>query len=97
MNKLIGILKALADETRFQIITYLLTQDLCVGALATKLNISKAAVSQHLQILRKAGIVNGEKRGYYTHYWVDKSVLNLVSKEINILASLPKKQLNKSN
>ena len=78
MNDTVLGLKALADETRFRIINLLLTHDLCVGALAGRLNISKAAVSQHLQILRKANLVRGEKRGYWTHYSVDKqAILNI--------------------
>jgi ArsR family transcriptional regulator len=76
MNDFVSILKALADESRLQIVNLLLTHDLCVGALASRLNISKAAVSQHLQILRKAGLVKGEKRGYWTHYSVERSVLH---------------------
>lgn len=72
VDGIIQSLRALADGTRFRIIDLLLTHDLCVGALATRLNISEAAVSQHLQILRKAGLVRGEKRGYWTHYSVDK-------------------------
>ena len=75
MSDLVLTLKALADESRFRIINLLLTHDLCVGALAGHLNISKAAVSQHLQILRKAGLVSGEKRGYWTHYRVDRSAI----------------------
>lgn len=75
MENLIPILKALADENRFRIINMLLGYDLCVGALANRLKISKAAVSQHLQILRKAGLVRGEKRGYFTHYAVEKNIL----------------------
>ncbi len=78
MNDFIPILKALADETRFRIINLLLTHDLCVGALADHLDISKAAVSQHLQILRKAGLVRGEKRGYWTHYSVDRSAIHQI-------------------
>ena len=76
MLDILPILKALADETRFRIINLLLTHDLCVGALAGQLNISKAAISQHLQILKKAGLVRGEKRGYWTHYIVDKNVIH---------------------
>ena len=76
MNDFVTILKALADESRLRIINLLLTHDLCVGALASHLDISKAAVSQHLQILRKAGLVKGEKRGYWTHYSVERSVLH---------------------
>jgi DNA-binding transcriptional ArsR family regulator len=53
-----------------------------VGALAGHLNISKAAVSQHLQILRRAGLVRGEKRGYWTHYSVEKSAILQIAKEL---------------
>jgi ArsR family transcriptional regulator len=79
---LVPILKALADETRFRIIHLLLSHDLCVGALADHLSMSKAAVSQHLQILRKAGLVRGEKRGYWTHYGVDKTVIHQIAEAL---------------
>jgi len=35
----------------------------------------KQAVSQHIQILRKSGFLKGEKRGYWTHYSVERSHL----------------------
>ena len=76
MNDFVPILKALADENRFRIINLLLSHDFCVGALASHLGISKAAVSQHLQVLRKSGLVKGEKRGYWTHYSVERSMLH---------------------
>ena len=82
MKNLVLVLKALADETRFRIIHLLLTHDLCVGALADHLAMSKAAVSQHLQILRKAGLVRGEKRGYWTHYGVDKAVIHRIAEAL---------------
>ena len=82
MNDFIPILKALADETRLRIINLLLTHDLCVGALANQLDISKAAVSQHMQILRKASLVRGEKRGYWTHYSVDKSAIHQIAEDL---------------
>lgn len=74
-SKLVRMLKSLGDENRFQIIRLLLENDLCVGALARILNISKPAVSQHLKILREAGLVRGEKIGYWTHYRVEKELL----------------------
>jgi len=79
MDDFILALKALADESRFRMIHLLLTHDLCVGALADRLSMSKAAVSQHLQILRKAGLVKGEKRGYWTHYGVDRDALRRIA------------------
>lgn len=75
MNDFVPILKAIADDNRFRLINLLLNHDLCVGALACHLDISKAAVSQHLRVLRKAGLVKGEKRGYWTHYSVERDVL----------------------
>jgi ArsR family transcriptional regulator len=76
---LIKTLKALADEKRLKILHMLIANDLCVGALAKQLGISKPAVSQHLQILRKAGLVKGEKRGYWTHYIVEREALSQVA------------------
>lgn len=84
-------LKALADENRLKIIRMLIHNDLCVGALANHLEISKPAVSQHLQILRKAGFVKGEKRGYWTHYNVNPHALDTIAAEIHKISLSGKK------
>jgi ArsR family transcriptional regulator len=83
---IIKTLKALADDNRLKILHMLLDNDLCVGALAMQLGISKPAVSQHLQILRRAGLVKGEKRGYWTHYIVEREALSQAASEISDLA-----------
>jgi DNA-binding transcriptional ArsR family regulator len=88
--ELIKSLKALADKKRLKILRLLLSSDLCVGALAKHLGISKPAVSQHLRILRKAGLIRGEKRGYWTHYMVDRRVLVQIAEELNELSSQEK-------
>jgi ArsR family transcriptional regulator, arsenate/arsenite/antimonite-responsive transcriptional repressor len=80
-------LKALADENRLKILQMLINSDLCVGALAHYLDISKPAVSQHLQVLRKAGLIKGEKRGYWTHYMVDRKVMREIADEIERLSA----------
>ncbi|RJQ55507.1 MAG: ArsR family transcriptional regulator [Desulfobacteraceae bacterium] len=89
MKGSIHIFKALADPTRLKLVDLLLSHDLCVGALAGRLGISKPAVSQHLQILRKAGLVKGEKRGYWTHYSVEREILYRLSAEIREKAEFP--------
>ena len=86
---LVSLLKALADEKRLNILIVLLNRDLCVGALAARLGISKPAVSQHLKILRNAGLVRGEKRGYWTHYVVDKEAVTQIAKELDKLIASP--------
>lgn len=79
---LIKILGPLSEETRYNLVKLLLNHDYCVSALAKKLNLSKSAVSQHLKVLRNAGIVKGNKRGYFMHYHVDRDVLKYVAQEI---------------
>lgn len=81
------VLKAISDESRFKIINTLLCHDLCVGGLAQQLGITKPAVSQHLQVLRKVGLVRGEKRGYFTHYTVDRQLLKSVGEALVATAS----------
>lgn len=82
------ILKALADEKRFELVRLLLTHDLCVGALARRLGISEGAVSQHLRHLRQVGLVRGEKRGYWTHYAVERRVLQELAGSLQVLTGL---------
>lgn len=89
LQEIVLLLKALADDTRYKIISLLLSHDFCVGALAKRLQISDAAVSQHLQVLRKAGLVKGEKKGYWTHYTVQKDVLNKAADSLRELANKP--------
>lgn len=72
-------MKALADQTRFSIVQMLLLQDFCVGGLARTLDISEAAVSQHLRNLKDVGLVTGEKNGYFTHYRVERNVLTALA------------------
>jgi DNA-binding transcriptional ArsR family regulator len=89
MEELILVLRALSDETRWRIVELLLKGDLCVGAIAQRIGISNAAVSQHLRVLREAGIVRGEKKGYWTHYTVNREVLREVAKRLELLSAKP--------
>lgn len=82
MQQLRKQLHLLTDETRFKIIQVLMEHDLCVGALARHLNISSAAVSQHLRLLQESGFVRGEKRGYWTHYAVEKDSIIEIAEEL---------------
>jgi ArsR family transcriptional regulator len=86
MRPFIKVLKALSDETRLRLIQALLTQDFCGRALAQRLGISEAAVSQHVKTLKEAGLLTGEKRGYWTHYSVQKEVLEEIVRELERMA-----------
>lgn len=60
--------RLLGAPARVRIVELLKGRALCVGALARRLRMSQAAVSQHLRALRDAGAVGAEKRGYFVHY-----------------------------
>jgi DNA-binding transcriptional ArsR family regulator len=50
-------------------------RSLCVNALARALEITPAAISQHLRVLRDADIVIADKQGYFVHYRVNEETL----------------------
>ena len=62
------MLKALGEPVRLNIYRALLERKHCVRSLSRKFGISESAVSQHMKVMREAGLVYGEKYGYHTHY-----------------------------
>jgi ArsR family transcriptional regulator len=58
---LLVALKALADETRLRIFTLLTRQELCVCEIEDMLNLSQSLVSNHLAVLRQAGLVRARR------------------------------------
>lgn len=83
-DKLARWLKALSVGTRLRIIQLLNGRALCVNALAHRLDITQSAVSQHLRVLREAGLVIDEKRGYYVHYRLNEETFSKWKKAINL-------------
>ena len=88
IEELVEIFKSLADPTRLRLVKLLGEQAphncpsqcngesfLCVNALAHKLGVTQSAVSQHLRVLRQAGLVRGRRHGSFMHYSLDKDGL----------------------
>jgi ArsR family transcriptional regulator len=88
IEELAEIFKALSDPTRLRLIRLLSDQSpdvcqgtcngrkfLCVNALAHRLDVTQSAVSQHLRVLRQAGLVRSERRGPFVHYSLDRDGL----------------------
>ena len=57
------VFAALADGTRRSILTMLLEDDMAVTDVAEPFEMSLAAISKHLNVLTKAGLISQEKRG----------------------------------
>ena len=83
------LFKALSDGTRLKIIELLSRRTYCVRALSLMLGLSESAVSQHMKILRDAGLVEGVKYGYYTHYRLCRAPLEALSQALHKLAEEP--------
>ena len=62
------MLKALGEPMRLKIYQALLERKHCVRSLSKKFGISESAISQHMKVMKDAGLVYGEKYGYHTHY-----------------------------
>jgi DNA-binding transcriptional ArsR family regulator len=70
-----AVLTALADPTRRAIFERLAQRSMSVGELAGGLPISRPAVSQHLKVLKTAGLVRDEAEGTRRIYAVDPAGL----------------------
>ena len=71
-----AVAKALGNPQRLELIEHLAQGPRSVDALASKLGLPIANVSQHLQAMRRAGLVTSERDGKFINYRLtDESVL----------------------
>ncbi len=77
------IFKALGNETRLEILILLKDKRLCVNALVADLKVSQPSVSQHLSVLKNAGLIEGEKIKNKVHYSLKYERLKLVVSFLN--------------
>lgn len=74
------IFQALSSQVRRKILAYLSHSSLTAGEIASRFEMSKPSVSQHLSVLETAGLIAGEKRGQYIHYsLVEDSLVNTLN------------------
>jgi DNA-binding transcriptional ArsR family regulator len=66
---------ALADSTRRHLLEQVAVRDRAVSELLADLDISQAAVSQHLRVLREAGLVTARKEGRHRYYQLRPAAL----------------------
>lgn len=71
------VFKALGDPTRIRIVEMLAENgELCVCKIYEQLDMTQPAVSHHLAILKRAGLVNARKQGQWVHYSLCCSALS---------------------
>lgn len=74
------IFKALADPTRRTIFEKLAAGGMNASALRVGIDISQSAMSQHLSVLRGAGLVREQRQGRFVHYEVDPDGVALIAR-----------------
>lgn len=80
LRKAVLVLRAINHKLRQQIISLLEAQDrLTVTDIYVKLRLEQSVASQHLAILRRAGIVRTEREGKFIYYSLDMERLQQIS------------------
>ncbi len=70
--KAVGMLRALSNPVRFRIVQLLASRNTCVcGELVDELPLAQSTVSEHLKVLKDAGVVQGTLEGPSTCYCLD--------------------------
>jgi len=86
-------LKAIGEETRLKIISFLTQDSFCVCELVELLQMSQPSISQHLRRLRQSEIITEEKRGKWTFYSLNKEH-ELYTLVLHLISILPTKTEN---
>lgn len=83
-----SLIKALNDKTRREILDMLKEEDLTAGEIAKAFKMTKPSISHHLDLLKRAELVDSTKKGQFVHYsfksesltslhqWVEDLILN---------------------
>lgn len=78
MSSITTFCRALSDETRWRIVRLVMTRAMCVCELADILGMPQSSVSSHVQIIRKAGLLESETCGKWTYFRIDAGHLPLL-------------------
>lgn len=87
MKEAAELFKLLAVDKRIEIIELLKKDAMSVNALAEALGVTQSAVSQHLRILKAAGLVNDERRGYWIFYSLNRDALERCRQRLTRICS----------
>jgi ArsR family transcriptional regulator, arsenate/arsenite/antimonite-responsive transcriptional repressor len=77
-----AVFRALGDDTRWRILRLVMDQALCVCELADILEMPHSSVSSHVQIIRKAGLLESERVGKWTYFRIHPSHAALLNEII---------------
>ena len=83
MKQAAELFKILSVDNRIEIIEFLKKEAMSVNSLAEALGVTQSAVSQHLRVLKAAGLVRNERQGYWVIYSLDRDALEQCRQRLN--------------
>jgi len=83
-NRAVDGWSALADDTRRAIVSRLAEGPLAVGRLAVGLPVTRSAVSQHLKILKDAGLVSEQAAGTRRIYRLNPTAVAALRDQLDV-------------
>ncbi len=75
METALLVLKAISQPTRLRILLLLADAELCSCELVEMLGVTQPAISQHMNVLRDAGLVSERKSGTWVYYKLQRPSL----------------------
>ena len=82
-QRLAKMLKALGNPVRFQIVEFLAENQMCItNDIVKNTPLAQSTVSQHLKVLREAGLIRGEIEGPATCYCLDPEGFRWLKEQI---------------
>ena len=78
-------MKALSDPVRREVLDMLKKERLSAGQISEKFEITDAAISRHLSVLKEADLVRDTREGKFIYYELNTSVLEEIMKWISSL------------
>ncbi|MBX7492071.1 metalloregulator ArsR/SmtB family transcription factor [Qipengyuania sp. 1NDW9] len=73
-----ALLKSMANESRLLILCQLSQSEMSVGELAEVIPLSQSALSQHLSLLRREGLVKTRRSSQFVYYSLDSEDVQAV-------------------
>ncbi|MCE7079863.1 helix-turn-helix transcriptional regulator [Streptomyces sp. ST2-7A] len=88
------LMRALGDPLRLRIVTLLARETLCTTHLVAETGARQTNLSNHLRVLREAGVVETEPCGRFTYYRLRPEALTGLSEGFGELAELARETLS---
>jgi ArsR family transcriptional regulator, arsenate/arsenite/antimonite-responsive transcriptional repressor len=79
MSDIVTFSRALADPTRWRIVRLVMDDALCVCELADILEMPQSSVSSHVQVIRKADMLESEKCEKWTYFRIGRNYRKLIA------------------